>query len=329
MFAWYLISERPSFNTLLSLARSRLSSLLLGIAAAVLVIWAGYQFTFGRVSVVDLQLPAPALYSGVSAVIAHNRQGHDAYLLGQRRRFGWWYFFPVALSVKTPLPFLFLALAGAVVTVRSKTPARWPLACSIGILLSVMPSHINLGTRHVVVIYVGLTIVAAAFAVDRLRQWRRNPWVGGAVIGVLVWLTVSVGLSHPDYLPYFNGIAGREPERILVDSDLDWGQDLKRLAKRLREVGARDVAVLPSALAERDVWVRYLARLGFPPVRDIDYETAPSPGWNAVSLTVLKVRPARVPHELPPHELWPDTIKPQERVGKGILLYYVPAGQGR
>ena len=51
---------------------------------------------------------------------------------------------------------------------------------------------------------------------------------------LLLWhLAVSVR-AHPDYLPYFNELAGEHPERILVDSDLDSGQDLKRLADTLQ-----------------------------------------------------------------------------------------------
>ena len=41
--------------------------------------------------------------------------------------------------------------------------------------------------------------------------------------------------AHPDYLAYFNALAGDDPERIVVDSDLDWGQDIKRLGQRLRD----------------------------------------------------------------------------------------------
>jgi len=51
------------------------------------------------------------------------------------------------------------------------------------------------------------------------------------------WFGASSLISHPDYLAYFNEFAGSEPENIVVDSDLDWGQDVKRLAARLREVG--------------------------------------------------------------------------------------------
>jgi hypothetical protein len=324
MLVWYVVTERPSFGTLRALAASRLALLPLGLAAAALVVWAGYHFSFGKVHFADLRLPAPELYRGISDVIEHNRTGHISYLLGERRETGWWYFFPVALAVKTPLPFLLLALGGAVVAARGKTAARWPLACAVGILLCALPSRINLGTRHILAIYIGLAIVAAVFAVDRLRNWRTNGAMAGAVAALLVWLTVSVGLSHPDYLPYFNAIAGGEPEKILVDSDLDWLQDIKRLAKRLQEVGAREVAFLPPLFGpvERDVARLYLANLGFPPVRDLD-PVIPSPGWNAVSLTFLKTFRLGLP-EQQRHVLWPEVVKPTERVGRGILLYYVP-----
>ncbi len=328
LLAWYAIAERPSLRALSTRAASRLGPLALGLAAASLVVWAGYLFSFGEVPFADLRLPAPELYRGIAEVVQHNHDGHISYLLGERRETGWWYFFPVALAVKTPLPFLVLVLGGAVAAVRRKTPARWALACSVGILLSALPSRINLGSRHVLAVYIGLAIVAAVFAVDRLRSWRTNRAMAGAVAALLVWLTLSVGLSHPDYLPYFNALAGSEPEKILVDSDLDWLQDLKRLAERLRQKGARDVAFLPPSFSsiERGAAHLYLGTLGFPPVRDID-PMKPTPGWNAVSLTLLKVlRLGR--REPDPQVLWPEVIAPTERVGWGILLYYVPPADG-
>jgi hypothetical protein len=188
-----------------------------------------------------------------------------------------------------------------------------------------MPSRINIGTRHILAIYVGFAILAAVFAVDGMRRWRKNRAFAAAVVAVLAWLTVSVGLSHPDHLPYFNAIAGREPEKILVDSDLDWGQDLRRLAKRLREVGATEVAALPPFEPSRQDVVRATLELvaGFPAIRDIDPVT-PSPGWNAVSLTVLHAMRMGIQDERSQGALWPELIRPTERVGKGLLLYYFP-----
>lgn len=322
MCGWYLVTERPSFHSLLSLARSRLALLPLGLVAASIVIWAGYRFSFGPVHFAPVRIPAPELYSGIAAVLEHNRIGHFSYLLGQRSQSGWWYFFPVALTVKMPLAFLLLALGGVVVSVWRKTPARWPLAYVAALLSCAMLSRINIGTRHILPIYIGLAILGAIFAVACVRQWRANRTLAGAGIALLVWFTVSVGFNHPDYIAYFNVLAGPEPERVLVDSDLDWGQDLKRLATRLREIGAREVAGLPPALKGREVLRMHLAKMGFPPVRDFD-PLKPSPGWNAVSVTMLKLRLGLGDARSQP-VWWPEVIAPTERVGKSILLYYVP-----
>jgi hypothetical protein len=329
MLAWYLVAERPSGAMLRALAATRLRLLPLAVAAAAIVVWAGYRFSYGPVPAAGLQLPAPALFEGIRHVVDHNRSGHAGYLLGERRQTGWWYFFPVALAVKAPLPFLALAFGGALAAVRRATAARWPLACSAAVLLCALPSRINLGTRHVLPVYVGLSIVAAAFAVDRLRSWRAHPAMAGAVAAIVLWLTVSVGVSHPDYLSYFNAAAGSEPERILVDSDLDWLQDLRRLARRLREVGAAEVAFLLPTFGppERAAAQALFAHLGFPAVRDLD-PLAPSPGWHAVSLTFLKTLRLGLP-EQERRAPWPESIKPTERVGHGIYLYYVPPAERR
>jgi hypothetical protein len=128
-------------------------------------------------------------------------------------------------------------------------------------------------------------------------------------LGVLVlWYAGSSILSHPDYLPYFNALAGSEPEKILADSDLDWGQDLKRLATRLHEVGATSVSF------DRYIVGDWEKEHGFPKIYKLNQMT-PSVGWNAIGVGLWKE--SRL-------VLWPDAIKPQERVGKSILLWYFP-----
>ncbi|QOY88893.1 hypothetical protein [Paludibaculum fermentans] len=124
-------------------------------------------------------------------------------------------------------------------------------------------------------------------------------------------------LSHPDYLPYFNMLAGNEPEKILVDSDLDWGQDMNRLSARLHELGAREVTFNPFIMAYLE------AGHGFPPLRETD-PSMPAPGWNAVSLTVLHATRLGLYDQYPELTLWPDLLKPTERIGASTLLFYVP-----
>ena len=91
-----------------------------------------------------------------------------------------------------------------------------------------MFSRVNIGTRHVLPVYFGFSMAAALCSWELLKKVPKARWAGWAVGVPLVWMLVSSALSHPDYVPYFNAFAGGEPEKILVDSDLGWGQGLVR-----------------------------------------------------------------------------------------------------
>lgn len=308
--AWIWRSKPPVGAFL----RSMLLPLAVAIPVGLLVVWAGYGFSMGPVAFLEnRELPAPALWQGIHDLVKHNDEGHPAYLLGEWGRKGWWYFFPVLIVFKTPVAFLMLLAIGAAIAWRQPR-ALLPLAGALAIVAVSMPSRINIGLRHVMPAYIGFALVAGVAAAEWLRRDRARRWSAAAL---LAWLVLSVGVSHPDYLPYFNFLAGDEPERIAVDSDLDWGQDMKRLSKRLRELGAEQVTFNPFTRAYLE------AAHGFPKIHETD-PLQPSPGWNAVSLTVWKVARFGLFHEHREIVLWPERAKPNERVGKGVLLYYVP-----
>ncbi len=306
---FYCGFERPAWSRLIDLTKSRLAPAAFAAAVAGGIVWAGYRFSFGRV-------PAPELWAGIREVMAHNRAGHLAYLLGEYSETGWWYYYPVVLSVKTPLAILGLTCAGLVECLRRRNEANcayWtPLAYAFGILALAAFSRINVGVRHVLPVYIAFSIVAGVGA-----SWLSSSGAAArsALAVLLVWMAVSSALSHPDYLPYFNEIAGDEPENILVDSDLDWGQDMKRLSTRLQVLGAREVAFDPFILVRPDA-------MHFPPVKRLDPQ-APAPGWNAVSLSSLKLARMGLYRNDPGFQLWPARIPPTERVGKGVLLYFI------
>jgi hypothetical protein len=181
-----------------------------------------------------------------------------------------------------------------------------------------MTSHINIGVRHVLPIYMGLSLLAAVATIRLLDAAQRDRRMGAVLAVTLLWFAAASVLCHPDYLPYFNEFAGSHPEKIAVDSDLDWGQDMKRLAIRLREAGAAQVSMLP--------FLRELPQgaFGLPPMQTRIDALNPMPGWNAVSLTILKEqRMGLISH--PGYIPWPERIsEPGEPVGKGILLWYFP-----
>jgi hypothetical protein len=319
--AVYLAAERPGWKRLAAIARERAAPLAVAVLVGALVVWAGYLFSFGAVPGWSVRLPAPELFDGVRRAMRHNASEGGGYLFGQLSPTGWWYFFPVALAFKTPLAFLLLLGLGKwVCWQKRRRVAYWlPWAFSLGILAPAMTSPVNYGVRHVLPVYMGFSIVAA-LAVVRLAQWSQaRKWAGIAAAGALVlWMGVSGAIRHPDYLAYFNELAGSEPEKVLVDSDLDWGQDTILLARRLRELGVKQVSYIQMNLdsAHLQVWP------GMPPTRPIN-PVVPAEGWTAVGPTFSKVGQYGLDHRYPDLQPWYEYLKPVERVGSQ-LLYYVP-----
>ena len=161
-------------------------------------------------------------------------QGRPSFLAGSYSNFGWWYYFPVAFLLKTPLALLALFFMGVVSIVRRRRLLSLdgeafvivPIALFLGVA---MTSTLNIGLRHILPIY-PFVIVVAVLAVDALLNGRsRNGQKICAallVAGVLEFASV-----YPNNLAFFNRAVGGQSNgfRYLADSNLDWGQDLKPL----------------------------------------------------------------------------------------------------
>lgn len=310
--AWLVISKR-SLNPLSQLLSVRgIASAGVALVVCAIAVWAIYRFSFSN------GIPASELIAGIREAHRHQTGGHPSYLLGSRSNSGFWLFYPVALAVKTPLGLLLLALSGFYFAAKQRAKVQWivPVAAVLGILAVGFYSRINIGTRHVLPIYFFLSILGAAAALECFRIPRRT-FLASAAILLISWAAISGAWNHPDYIAYFNELAGDQPEEILADSDLDWGQDMLRLSARLRELNTPLVTFSPFIAAELE------AVHGFPRIR-LSNPEQPSDGWNAVSITVWKVARLGLNNSKPKAILWPDVLKPTERVGRSVLLYYVP-----
>jgi hypothetical protein len=319
--AWFFASGRLPLRQLPQTVRDRLPSFAVAIAVACLTIWAAYRFSFGKVDFAGIRLPAPELYRGIRDVALHNSQGHLSYLLGSLSRNGFWDFYFVVLAVKTPIALLVLLGAGVVFVARSwrkNFAACLPIAFAAAILLVGIFSRINIGVRHLLPVYIAFSILAAAGLLRLLAYHGAPKWLPAALALTLGWYLLGSLLSHPDYLPYFNEFAGSHPERILVDSDLDWGQDIKRLDRRLAREGARSLVLAsPYWLDDRQL-----------PPRRLFNRASPVEGWNAVSLTEWKLDRFGVQDRHPEAKYWPDVLPPNELVGRSIYLWYFPPASG-
>jgi 4-amino-4-deoxy-L-arabinose transferase-like glycosyltransferase len=166
-------------------------------------------------------------------------RGYSVYLDGQLRQSGWWYYYLLALAYKVPEGTWALVLLSTFVLVRVKrTWAEWSneitLATVPAVILISMSffTDINLGLRYV------LPIAPFAFiATGKIAPWIaglsalwRRPMIALAVF-CLASTVVATAYIHPHYLAYFNWASGG-PDRMpphLIDSNLDWGQDLMTL----------------------------------------------------------------------------------------------------
>jgi hypothetical protein len=307
--AWIAV-ERPPMATMIALAKERAAGAAMLAAAACLTIWAAYFFSWNHG-------PAPEFFDGINVALKHNQNGHPAWLLGQERDTGWWYYFPVALAVKTPLALLILAAVGtySVATrFRSRASYLMPLAFALGILLSAMQGNVNIGVRHVMPIYVALSIVAAIACVELSRR----PIIAAVL---LLWIAVSGALHHPDYIPYFNEAASLlgPPDHVLVDSDYDWGQDTKRLAARLRQLGVHDLNWGWVDSPDNQFLETYP---GLPHITNV-HPLHPATGWTAIRPTLERIAQYGLQYRYPNLQPWYMYLTPRETVGT-IWLYYVP-----
>jgi 4-amino-4-deoxy-L-arabinose transferase-like glycosyltransferase len=281
------------------------------LGATAIVCWAGYGFTIGTMNAVmpvagnppwaSWTIPAPHLFRGVIKLLDANRTGIPAYLFGMSSMRGWWFYFPATLALKTALA----TLIAAVIGFRGR--ARVAGAAALGLLAWAMTAHLNHGIRHILPIFVPLSIVAA----HGIRiLWQRRRWLAGAVVA---WQLVAGVVAHPDYFVYFNELAIGDDSRYLLDSNLDWGQDLLRLEKELRKrnVPALQLKYFGSADLERH---------HLPPWTEA-VSDKPAKGWVAISEMWYRgvwydgYHDDRFP--------WLKNEQPVARVGKSIRLYYI------
>ena len=169
------------------------------------------------------------------------------YLLGEVRRDGWWYFFPLAMLFKTPLATLCACAAAAlvvlVVRLRSHEKAhgsavgfvidRWGAACLVVPMLvyglSLLTSSLNIGLRHALPLYPPAYVFVGVVVAGLVKAAPRATVVTG--LALLLGLGFETVRAHPNYIPFFNLASESRRLHLLGDSNLDWGQDLKLLAQ--------------------------------------------------------------------------------------------------
>jgi 4-amino-4-deoxy-L-arabinose transferase-like glycosyltransferase len=204
---------------------------------------------------------------GAMHQLAHAERGHPTFLMGMYSSTGWWYYYLIAFLLKTPLPLLTL-LVLSVLFYRKHPRSRFLdhaflVVPVVVFFLFFSIELLCIGLRYILPVYPFLFVLAGMAITFRLKPVKV---VYSVVVAVLCgWYVISSLAIYPHYLAYFNEAAGGSDKgyTYLVDSNLDWGQDLKGLGEFMKKKGIEKIHLSYFGAAD-------------PRYYGIDYEWMPS-----------------------------------------------------
>ena len=218
--------------------------------------------------------------------------GRTGFLDGEESNAGWFRYFPELFLFKTPLAFLALAgwtIGATVRTARGRSFDGWCVALPPLALAAVsIASRFNIGHRHIAAVYPFLCVAAAPAGAWLAERGLRRIAAAALVAGC----AVSFVFATPGYLSYFNVLAGgpRGAWRHVVDSNIDWGQDLRRLESWMDARGVAEVDLAYFGTADpRAYGIRFRKVFTFLDFRPGEPAALPEPGHVfAASVSVLQ-----------------------------------------
>lgn len=330
-------------------ARLRHAFKLLAVVALAgwIGIWAWYGFrrhttafdTGNCVLSVDFNDPAPTLKNRIGKVlheapvlphsyvdgflIVGKYINRGTYIMGELKPRGVWYYFPVALAVKSPLLTIAALIAAAALawSRRDVLPSRALAFCFVGscaYLAVAMSGPLNIGVRHVLPVLGLACVCAGAVFGSELSRGATLPRVlGAAAAALLAW---NVAATHPDYIAHFNDLAGGQDRRSwwLADSNVDWGQGLPALARFMRERGIAAIHLKYFARGAEAYGIKTLPSTGPGRDRSLDLKEG---DWIAVGEHIIAMQRAVAPST----GLWAilSQYEPVARPGRSMRVYHL------
>jgi hypothetical protein len=282
-----------------------------------------------------LPVPLPAnMVQGIDTQRCDFERRAPSYLRGEWADHGWWYYYLYALAIKMPLgTWCLVALAVAATIFGRGYSASWRdemvlLAPFVVILVFVSSqTGFSIHSRYVIpalpFLFVWTSKVARVFQVRPFSRSRLA--IAAMAILALTWSAGSSLAVYPHSLSYFNELVGgpKGGPKHLLDSNIDWGQDLLYLKDWLD--GHPDVKL--DGLA---CWGSYPATLaGIPETpnpapgpecerhnsKQPEDQFGPRPGWYALSVNYLYDRSRQYRHFLP--------FEPVAMAGYSIYIYQI------
>lgn len=233
----------PAFLILALIRRPGWKAVLLAAMTAYLILMLVYAPDLIRHS----SLLPQSYVDGLTTITDQVTTGRSAYLLGQISERGWWYYFPVAYLVKAPAALVGFAVLSLLLLAirRPRLPFEMVVIAVPALLywIACLCSRLDLGIRHLLPAYVLMIPLVAVMAVRYLPKW--------LTVALAALVAVESLSVYPNYLAFFNWPSGGPSNgpRYLLESNIDWGQDTKKLKVWLDDRNIQKVCAVYFGLA--------------------------------------------------------------------------------
>ena len=260
---------------------------------------------------------------GICLVVARVAGGNATYIMGHVSDKSISWFFPAAYIIKTPVPIL-LMFAWAIVSLlvfrtKSKRDA-WENALILTPIIVywafTLKGSLNIGIRHLMPTIPFVIL----FIVKNLNRYLGKvtilSWQTIWIAVLLIWYVLGVLWYYPQYIAYFNFFVPRDNRyQYMVDSSLDWGQDLYRLSDYVSENNIDSVKI--------DYFGGSVPKYYIPQYEEWHSAYGPTTGWLAVSATYFQSSKLYGPMEGTWSYQWLEEFEPEAIIGGSILVYHI------
>lgn len=281
-------------------------------------LWGLHHFGFATTDS-GTKLPAPLV--GILFQYHHNQEGYSGFMAGRFSSSGWWLFYPYTFLLKSTPAELGIAafLLGCLIASFRSALERWrsldievQVAAAVLLLFAamVLTFRVDAGHRYLLPMYPLLIFAGIDRLWSNLKNRQATAGIAAALVALQVWSCLGIA---PHYLSYFNGTIGgpKEGWRYLVDSNLDWGQDLPALRQQIEKQHFTHVALayFGSALPQAyGVAADSISKLT-PPLED----------YQAVAVSATMLQGPFIGGENPFKGFL--SLEPDLRAGYSILIY--------
>jgi len=168
---------------------------------------------------------------------------YTSYVLGKVYAHGVWFYFPIAFLIKSTVGFLMLLVLslGAIVARRFKRGREivFLIVPTAFYLIVALTVGMNIGVRHILVVYLFLSVLMGGAAWALINQSRK--WIYVIALCLLLHGLSSLR-TFPNYIAYANEFWGGPSKtyKYLTDSNSDWGQQLKSIKQYIDQHGIKD-----------------------------------------------------------------------------------------